>query len=172
MDYGTHEQSQSAKSSDKRRKRAALLISAPSPRRSSSLQRSSSPVSVHPPTTPCLHFPFRLTPHVGSGAREPDCRAHAPARCSHPPSQLTPYPAGQAPFRAGERSALSPILSVVVLPLLSRADRATSKDRCTYYMNRSGSPTYAASETSVTHARRCSGMCITTNRVQYFMEKL
>ena len=35
-----------------------------SPRRlsSESLQpeRSSSPVSAHPPTTPCLHFPFRL----------------------------------------------------------------------------------------------------------------
>ncbi|KAF8137432.1 hypothetical protein EV363DRAFT_1535960, partial [Boletus edulis] len=112
-------------SSDKRRKRAAArlvfappprrsssphcssspvsaqtLVFAPPPRRSSSPHCSSSPVSAHPPTTPCLHShsgASQLT-SLGSGAREPDCRADAPARRSHPPSQLTPHPASRAPI--------------------------------------------------------------------------
>ncbi|KAF8125278.1 hypothetical protein EV363DRAFT_637116 [Boletus edulis] len=87
-------------SSNKRRKRAAArLVFAPPPRRSSSPHCSSSPVSAHPPTTPCLHShsgASQLT-SLGSGAREPDCRADAPARRSHPPSQLTPHPASRAP---------------------------------------------------------------------------
>ncbi|KAF8123666.1 hypothetical protein EV363DRAFT_1089955, partial [Boletus edulis] len=53
--------------------------------------RCSSDKRPHPPTTPCLHShsgASQLT-SLGSGAREPDCRAHAPARRSHPPSQLS-----------------------------------------------------------------------------------
>ncbi|KAF8120907.1 hypothetical protein EV363DRAFT_1367197 [Boletus edulis] len=84
----------SAMSSDKARRRSLMsLVFAPPPRRSSSPHCSSSPVSAHPPTTPCLHSnsgASQLT-SLGSGAREPDCRADAPARRSHPPSQLTPH---------------------------------------------------------------------------------
>ncbi|KAF8416124.1 hypothetical protein L210DRAFT_950352, partial [Boletus edulis BED1] len=61
-------------SSDKRRKRAAArLVFAPPPRRSSSPHCSSSPVSAHPPTTPCLHShsgASQLT-SLGSGAANP-----------------------------------------------------------------------------------------------------
>ena len=88
---------------------------------------------THPP----LHFPFRLLaahPHVGSGAREPDCRAHAPARCSHPPWQFTPYPAGQAPSWAGSAPRSRPFSLSSFLPLLSRADRATSKEGAECFM--------------------------------------
>ncbi|KAF8130326.1 hypothetical protein EV363DRAFT_1167673 [Boletus edulis] len=117
-------------SSDKRRKRAAArLVFAPPPRRSSSPHCSSSPVSAHPPTTPCLHShsgASQLT-SLGSGAREPDCRADAPARCSHPPSQLTPHPA--------KRSTLLPIHSLSrpstpsrPPPLVGLAYRAMSKE--------------------------------------------
>ena len=68
----------------------------------------------------CTHPPHPASiPHSGSSqlTTQADCRAHVPARCSHPPSQLTPYPAGQAPSQVGERSALSPIHSMLSSPL-------------------------------------------------------
>ena len=67
------------------------------------------------------------TPYVGSGAREPDCRAHAP--CEVFPPTLTAHAlpgSGPALGRRTLRAFAHPLS--VVLPLISRADRATSKE--------------------------------------------
>ena len=126
-----HERSQSASSSDKRRKRAALLVSAPPPRRSSFLQCSSSPVSAHPPTIPCLHFPFRLlAAHPPCWVRSTRasllgtraCEVFPPTLAAHAlPGRSSPVP-GRGALRA-----LHP-LSVVLLPLLSRAAERRPKN--------------------------------------------
>ncbi|KAF8129875.1 hypothetical protein EV363DRAFT_1336917 [Boletus edulis] len=115
-------------SSDKRRKRAAArLVFAPPPRRSSSPHCSSSPVSAHPPTTPCLysHSGASQLTSLGSGAREPDCRADALARRSHPPSQLTSHPASRAlvPGRRARSALAHP------LPLSSIRSLSASSSR-------------------------------------------
>ncbi|KAF8120545.1 hypothetical protein EV363DRAFT_1172848 [Boletus edulis] len=101
-------------SSDKRRKRAAALVARP-PRtaRPRLFQRTRPP---HPAS--------QLT-SLGSGAREPDCRAD---RRSHPPSQLTPHPL--LPIHSLSR----PSAPSRPPPLVGLAYRAMSKDEPKVYL--------------------------------------